>query len=260
MYLKETSLSFYPVARGSSVRSDVIKIQDWLRLNGAQIASDGEFGPGTEAAVKEYQNKINLIGTGIVDLNTWMSLVKPLVTAMSFRPTSSVFGEAVVEIARAHCALHPTELDANRDGWVRTYCQGPDGEAYSWCQGFASTIHEQACAPNVAPPIDLYIYDAKTDRKLWCLFVPTMANQAKLQKRFVSSEQAQNNPKLVTPGSMFFLKGGQYGYLHVGIVTGPIFNGHIPTIEGNTNSNGSSNGFEVCTRVRNVSSCDYGVV
>jgi len=58
---------------------------------------------------------------------------------------------------------------------------------------------------------------------------------------------------------MFFLRGGPHSYSHVGIVVrrqGDV----IETIEGNTNDDGSPNGYEVARRIRHVSSCDYGVL
>ena len=57
---------------------------------------------------------------------------------------------------------------------------------------------------------------------------------------------------------MFFLRGGPYGYLHVGIVEQAHSDGTMTTIEGNTNHDGSANGYEVCRRVRRIETCDFG--
>jgi len=251
-----------PLSRNSPNRKDVIKVQDWLRLNGFSVGasgSDGDFGGNTDQAVKAYQRAHNLEETGVVDPALWARLVEPLKRAMGFQPAARNFGDAVVEVAGAHLAEHPVELDANRDGWVRTYCRGSDGEPFAWCQGFASTIWDQASEfTGVAPPIDLMIFDEDAQRKLWCLFVPTMVNQAKKQGRFLSSEQAQAAPGRITKGSMFYVKGGEFGYRHVGLVT-DVRGGNIITCEGNTNAAGSSNGFEVAARVRTIAGNDFGL-
>jgi len=260
MYLLETKLSTLPVSRGSASKGDATKIQDWLRLNDFTLDSDGDFGPGTESAVKAYQTKNSMAATGVVDAVTWNSLCAPLYTALSYKPGANSFGEAVVQIAKDHLRLNAKELDANRGPWVRTYCKGPDGSQWAWCQGFASTIWEQASETRGVPsPIDLDIYDEATGRKLWCLFVPTMVNQAKKQKKFVSGQAAAMNPLTVVPGSQFFVRGGQYGYTHVGIVVSMRNDGSFTTIEGNTNSGGSANGDGVYARTRSIASCDFGL-
>ncbi|MGH7233483.1 MAG: peptidoglycan-binding domain-containing protein [Nitrospiraceae bacterium] len=43
------------ISRGSK-RKDIVRlVQEWLNLHGSRISIDGEFGPATEAAVKEFQ-------------------------------------------------------------------------------------------------------------------------------------------------------------------------------------------------------------
>ncbi|MEO6862188.1 MAG: peptidoglycan-binding protein [Microcoleus sp.] len=50
--------------------SDVIKLQEALNKAGVVVGADGEFGPGTDTAVKEFQQKKGLKPDGIVDLKT----------------------------------------------------------------------------------------------------------------------------------------------------------------------------------------------
>ncbi|MBD2025814.1 peptidoglycan-binding protein [Leptolyngbya sp. FACHB-711] len=50
--------------------SDVERLQDTLKKAGINIAVDGEFGPGTDKAVKEFQQKKSLTADGIVGPNT----------------------------------------------------------------------------------------------------------------------------------------------------------------------------------------------
>lgn len=50
--------------------SDVIKLQEKLKAAGIVVAVDGEFGPGTDKAVKEFQQKNSLNADGIVGAKT----------------------------------------------------------------------------------------------------------------------------------------------------------------------------------------------
>ncbi|PSB39630.1 peptidoglycan-binding protein [filamentous cyanobacterium Phorm 46] len=50
--------------------SDVIKLQEALNKAGVVVGADGEFGPGTDTAVKEFQQKKGLKPDGIVALKT----------------------------------------------------------------------------------------------------------------------------------------------------------------------------------------------
>lgn len=63
---KKEFKSFKVGAKGSSVK----KIQEALGLT-----ADGEFGPGTEKAVKDFQKKTKLPVTGIVDAKTYKSIL-----------------------------------------------------------------------------------------------------------------------------------------------------------------------------------------
>lgn len=50
--------------------SDVVKLQEALKKAGIAVAVDGEFGPGTDKAVKELQTKKTLTADGIVGAKT----------------------------------------------------------------------------------------------------------------------------------------------------------------------------------------------
>ncbi len=50
--------------------SDVEQLQNALKKAGITVAVDGEFGPGTDKAVKEFQQKKSLTADGVVGLNT----------------------------------------------------------------------------------------------------------------------------------------------------------------------------------------------
>ena len=56
--------------------SDVTELQKLLNQNGYGLDVDGNFGPKTQAAVRDYQQKNNLAVDGIVGTNTWGTLTK----------------------------------------------------------------------------------------------------------------------------------------------------------------------------------------
>lgn len=237
--------------RGMGVR----RVQEWLGLHAiAGVAIDGEYGPATARAVSSFQRGHGLEQTGSVDKATWEALVRPLVMeplSKDWGDKTQSFGEAAVDIASTWLGEeHPREIGGDNKGpWVRHFCRGPE---VAWCQGFASTVWAEAARHvGVEPPLEL-VLDG-----IWCLFVPRMVQEAKAKGLFASGTTNGVRP---TPGSMFFLRGGPYGYLHVGIVEAAHDDGTMTTIEGNTNDDGSANGYEVARRVRRISGCDFAIL
>ena len=49
---------------------DVERLQEALKKAGIAVSVDGEFGPGTDTAVKEFQQKKTLTADGIVGQKT----------------------------------------------------------------------------------------------------------------------------------------------------------------------------------------------
>lgn len=59
-------------------------------------------------------------------------------------------------------------------------------------------------------------------------------------------------------GCIMLLKGGPRGWHHAGIVIATRDGGReVHTVEGNTNSDGSVNGYTVCRHVRKAEACDF---
>ena len=58
------------VAKIGDISPYVSDLQNMLIRKGYKITADGEFGPKTEVAVKDFQNKNGLIVTGRIDTNT----------------------------------------------------------------------------------------------------------------------------------------------------------------------------------------------
>lgn len=57
-------------SKGAAVRT----LQQLLNKAGIKCATDGDFGPKTEAAVKEFQKKVAVPETGVVDHKTWAKI------------------------------------------------------------------------------------------------------------------------------------------------------------------------------------------
>lgn len=57
-------------SKGNAVRT----LQELLNKAGVKCATDGDFGPKTETAVKEFQTKVGLEATGVVNHKTWAKI------------------------------------------------------------------------------------------------------------------------------------------------------------------------------------------
>jgi hypothetical protein len=74
--------------------ADVRKCQQLLNLHGYNVAVDGDFGPGTEKAVKEFQASSGLTADGIVGNNTWNALMETPGDSMPPEPLPPVLQHA----------------------------------------------------------------------------------------------------------------------------------------------------------------------
>ena len=79
------AVNFEMVGYGSG-GSYVKKLQESLNQKGYKLDVDGQFGPKTLTAVKDYQQKNNLTVDGVVGNQTWASLTS---TPASTTPAGS---------------------------------------------------------------------------------------------------------------------------------------------------------------------------
>ena len=66
----------YPTIKMGSRGSDVKKAQQLLNQKGYTLVVDGDFGPSTQAAVKNFQRTNGLTDDGIIGPKTWEALTK----------------------------------------------------------------------------------------------------------------------------------------------------------------------------------------
>lgn len=207
-------------------------VQEWLCLNGHNVVIDNDFGGATEEAVKDFQRKSDLQSTGQVDQRTMDALVQPMLRAIApdATPAGSLAAQAV-RIAQRHLAEHPREIAGPNCGpWVRLYMDGHEGKDFLWCAGFVSYVLGQACRDlgQPRPIVKSQSCDALArDAKEKGIFFPGNANP---------------RPEA---GWVFVRRRVENDWNHTGLVIGAeatVFR----TIEGNTNDDGSREGYEVC--------------
>jgi len=123
---------------------------------------------------------------------------------------------------------------------------GSEGKDYPWCAGFVTyVIRDAAKAHGERCPVT---------RTFSC---DNLASEAISRDRY--SKRAA--PANASPGTIFLVphEKNKSDWIHTGIITGG--DGSIfRTIEGNTNDEGSREGFEVCERIRSCANIDLAML
>jgi hypothetical protein len=155
----------------------------------------------------------------------------------------------VQAVARQHLAAKAREAGGDNCGpWVRLYTGGHDGVQWKWCAGFVTFVMQQA-ADQLSVPMPL-------PGSLSC---DTLAAQAQKNGRFISGNQIATKqvPWSQLGQSYVFLVQRTTGdWSHTGFGFGGTPD-HFDTLEGNTNDDGSANGYEVAARMRSAQSKDF---
>jgi len=235
-----------PIGAGSP-KAQARLVQERLCLAGFSVVIDGAFGPATTQQLQNFQRKAGLAPSGVYDAPEHDLLTAPFVKALNplTNPPSGL-GDMIVAVARQHIGQHPIEIGGENCGpWVRMYMGGNDGVAWEWCAGYCFFMIAQACAALGRPVPMATTYS-----------VDVIVERAKAASKFHSQQQVQANPGILAPGSLFVVRKSADAYLHVGIVS-QASQLSISTCEGNTNDDGSANGYEAIERVRNYSGKDF---
>jgi hypothetical protein len=248
-WLKDEIEMTEPVKIGEQGK-DVRRIQEWLNLHGHGVAIDGEFGRVTEQSVKDFQITHELEVDGVVNEDTFRQLVAPLIRALSpleFSDTN--LSTLVRQYATAHLAQKPREIGGQNCGpWVRLYMEGHEGPQWAWCAGFISFILKQAAETlGMTLPIP------------GSFSCDSLAAQAKSAGIFINGagiEDGTIGTAILSITSIFLVRRTDTDWTHTGFgfSYGPYA---FETIEGNTNDEGSREGYEVCVRSRGYGSKDF---
>jgi peptidoglycan hydrolase-like protein with peptidoglycan-binding domain len=239
-----------PIGPGSAKRWAKI-VQERLCLAGYSLKVDGDFGPASTQQMKTFQQKAGLPQTGSYAAKENDLLAAPFVNAVD--PISSgrrTLGDMIVAVARQHIKQRPREVGGdNRGPWVRMYMDGNDGEEWKWCAGFSFFAIAQACQ---------FLGQDLPMKKTFT--VDTIVDRAKAAGQFVSEQQARSasGKARIVPGSLFVVRASSTHWSHVGIMSGTSGDA-FGTCEGNTNDDGSSNGYEAIERVRGYKGKDFVV-
>jgi hypothetical protein len=225
----------------------VRRLQEWLCLHGFNVVMDGDFGPATEHALKQFQTRAGLPQTGVADVATFEELTAPMKAALArIKPEGRTFGGLVAAYARQHLQQHPRETRGQNQGpWVRLYMDGNEGKDWAWCAGFATYCVQQAAASLRVP--------MPVRRTFSC---DLLARFARETGRFLSEPATRAERKRLMLGSLLLKRQTPTDWVHTGIVIA-IENEVIHTIEGNTNDEGSREGHEVCARIRGFQNMDF---
>jgi hypothetical protein len=246
-----TELSFDGVIKKGDRGAKVRRVQEWLTFNKFATSIDGDFGDATKTCVTNFQRSKGLPETGSVNQQTWEPLIAPLNKALApieFGANTQL-SDAILRVAKQHLSQHPVEVGGqNRGPWVRTYMSGHQGPEWLWCGGFVTFVMKQACMLlNRQMPIE------------GSFSCDSLAHQGKEAGLFVKDSQMQNGSvtwQELGAAQVFLVRRTSTDWVH----TGFSFDGEdtvFSTIEGNTDRDGSSNGFEVAKRTRSIPKKDF---
>lgn len=236
------------VARGTRGKA-ARRVQEWLCLNGHAVAVDGAFGPATEAAVRAFCMAHDLPVSDVVDGVVFETLSAPMRRALyDLGELPDGLGDMVVAIAKRHQEENPREVGGqNRGPWVRLYMDGHEGNDWPWCAGFVSFVIRQACVAlgRRVPFPKTYSCDI-------------LGANGQERNLFVAERDINraNSAAVLPPGTVFLNRRVSGDWTHTGFLMAA-GEDTFATIEGNTNDEGSREGYEVCSRTRGYPDKDF---
>ena len=245
---------------------DVFRLQEWLNYWSLytqrlpQIKIDGDFGPATLGAVKEFINyqksvySLDLFHNHdgrVVDKLLWQRLVLPMRNSVNslLSEDNPGFRNGIFSVLENHLRSHPVEVGGqNRGPWVRLYMKGNQGGAYPWCAGFVSFILLQAKK--------ISGYQSELPYFFSC---DQFASWAKKHGKFIEGKSLTKKDRLsrIVPGDIFLIRKSENDWIHTGFVHPKRDLQFFHSAEGNTNDEGSREGYEACRRTRSYTNIDF---
>jgi peptidoglycan hydrolase-like protein with peptidoglycan-binding domain len=234
------------VRKGDSRPDIVAHVQARLDDIGCgPIEADGIFGSETESAVKLFQTRRNLQADGVVGPLTWTELFAEPPRILD-QPPAGILATAL-DAALSQEGVR--ETGRNRGPEVDQYISRvgltPE-KAYAWCQAFVYWCFDEAAKKTLS---------ANPCVRTAGVLDHWAKSPAAVR---VYAERAFDDPSLIRPGAIFIVDHGA-GKGHTGIVT-KVMDGHVGTIEGNTNQAGSREGDGVYQKIRTIGSINVGFI
>lgn len=257
-YIEELNLFPHTIKVGEKGTGYSKKIQEWLCLHkyhtqgyNISVEIDDWYGKGTASAVKAFQDKVGLEVTGEVDNQTWIALTAPMMRAfktITFHNSVNIQFRLVAYMEQ-FLVEHPTELASNKGPWVRAFMKGSEGDWAAWCNGVVSTALYFA-SNSMNKPMDNWLK--------WSWSTVKTKNNAihGLNSEYIPPKDVDGIN--VEVGDLFLVMKGSTPR-HIGVVN-RVADGTFSTIEGNTNDEGSRDGYELCERRRNLLNGKYSII
>lgn len=257
----KTELKMFPhvIKVGERNSGYARKVQEWLCLHKyhtpnyrVSIEIDDWYGKATASAVKTFQKIHGLEVTGEVDNQTWIALTSPMMRAfrvISFKEDDSI-QYRLVSYMEQFVNEHPTELGNNKGPWVRAFMKGKEGDWAAWCNGVVSTALDHA-AHSLGEDMEKWLpwsWSTVQSKK--------NAEQLRYSSEYISPKNLKEED--IAIGDLFLVMKGSTPR-HIGVVSN-IEDGVYFTLEGNTNNEGSREGYELCERRRNLLNGKYSII
>ena len=157
---------------------------------------------------------------------------------------ATLLGKQVVEVARRYIGVEEQPRGSNRGPHINDFLAHvglPPG--HPWCTAFVSF-----CVHKAAQELGMEMDFPKTG------WTPSLLSYAKKKSRLITRNEIEAGVK-PRPGwiALFYYPNLQR-VAHSGIVERYLPLGMVVTIEGNTNNDGSREGYKVCRRLRKLKS------
>ena len=237
----------FPVRMGDS-GIGVKQLQEFLSLAGYKIKIDSDFGSITLDALNQVQKRFGFESKDSLDelLFYWLArkffLLDGILPPFMKLSHENLLREAILWLAWQAVDVNAREVGGQNMGpWVRYFMGGYEGRPYAWCAGFATNVVLEAGERFHVPDEEMP-------------FTKVYWGCTQFAKDMTIADRLGGDDDMIRRGDLFLIPSSPGNYSHVGIVASQDQSGRILTIEGNSNDEGSYEGYEACIRSRSSQS------